>query len=141
MGHITADDAKWLVSIAIFAVLVWSVAFLVLAVLPGNPGGARQRKVDRQAARRAKGYGKQTRPLSSLAFVAMVFPPLTVIIWYALPRHVRRQALETVGVGAATDYAIGMRREVRALVRRLSRPSVIIHSAKAISRRFLPPWR
>jgi hypothetical protein len=118
MGHITADDAKWLVSIAIFAVLVWSVAFLVLAVLPGN---ARQRKVDRQAARRAKEYGKQKRPLSSLAFVAMVFPPLTVIIWYALPRHVRRQALETVGVGAATDYAIGMRREVRALVGRLIR--------------------
>ena len=117
MGHITADDAKWLVSIAIFAVLVWSVAFLVLAVLPGNLRGARQRKADRSA----KGYGKQRRPLSPLAFVAMVFPPLIGIIWYALPRHVRRQALETVGVGAATDYAIGMRREVRALVGRLIR--------------------
>jgi hypothetical protein len=49
MGHITADDAKWLVSIAIFAVLVWSVAFLVY-VQPGNPRGARQRKADRRAA-------------------------------------------------------------------------------------------
>src|SRR5215831_7667073 len=95
MGHITADDAKWLVSIAIFAVLVWSVAFLVY-VQPGTLRGARQRKADRQAARRAKGYGKQKRALSPLAFVAMVFPSLIVITWYALPPHVRRQALEGV---------------------------------------------
>jgi hypothetical protein len=116
MGHITADDAKWLVSIAIFAVLVWSVAFLVLAVWPGNSRGAKQRKADREAARRAKGYGKQKRALSPLAFVAMVFPSLIVITWHALPRHVRRQAL-----GAATDNAIGIGREVRALTRRLIR--------------------
>jgi hypothetical protein len=122
MGHITADDAKWLVSIAIFAVLVWSVAFLVLAVLPGNPRGARQRKADR-AAWRAKGYGKQKRALSPLAFVAMVFPSLIVISWYALPRHVRRQALEGVNFGAATDNAIGIGREIRAFVRRLIRVS------------------
>jgi hypothetical protein len=120
MGHITADDTIWLVSIAIFAVLVWSVAFLVLvAVPPGDLRGARQRKADRQAAWRAKGHGKQKKALSPLAFVAMIFPPLIVIIWYALPRPIRRHALETVGVGAATDYAIGMRREVRALVRRV----------------------
>jgi len=117
MGHITADDAKWLVSIAIFAVLVWSVAFLVY-VQPGNPRGARQRKADRQAAWRAKGYGKQKRALSPLAFVAMVFPSLIVITWYALPPHVRRQALEGVNFGAATNNAIGIGREVRALVRR-----------------------
>jgi hypothetical protein len=123
MGHITADDAKWLVSIAIFAVLVWSVAFLVLAVLPGNPRGARQRKADRKAAWKAKGYGKQKRALSPLAFVAMVFPSLIVIIWYALPRRVRRQALEGVNFGAATDNAIGIGRQVRALVRRLIRVS------------------
>jgi heme/copper-type cytochrome/quinol oxidase subunit 2 len=113
MGHITADDAKWLVSIAIFAVLVWSVAFLVLAVLPGNARGARQRKADRQ--------GKQKRALSPLAFVAMVFPSLVVIVWYALPRHVRRQALEGVNFGAATNNAIGIGREVRALLGRLFR--------------------
>jgi hypothetical protein len=116
MGHITADDAKWLVTIVIFALLVWSIAFLVLAVLPGNPRGARQRKADRQVAWRAKGYGKQKRALSPLAFVAMVFPSLIVITWHALPRHVRRQAL-----GAATDNAIGIGREVRALTRRLIR--------------------
>jgi hypothetical protein len=116
MGHITADDTIWLVSIAILAVLSWSVAFLVLAVRPGNSRGARQRKADRQAASRAKGYGKQKRALSPLAFVAMVFPSLIVIIWHALPRYVRRQAL-----GAATDNAIGIGREVRALTRRLIR--------------------
>jgi hypothetical protein len=115
MGHITADDAKWLVGIAIFAVLVWSVAFLVLAVWTG-PRGTRRRKADREAARRAKGYGKQKRALSPLAFVAMVFPSLIVITWHALPRHIRRQAL-----GAATDNAIGIGREVRALTRRLIR--------------------
>jgi hypothetical protein len=121
MGHITADDAKWLVGIAIFAVLVWSVAFLVLvAVPPGNPRGIRQRKADRHAAR-AKGYGKQRKALSPLAFVAMVFPPLIVMSWYALPRHVRRQALEAVDFGAATHNAIGIGREVRARVRRLIR--------------------
>ena len=120
MGHITADDAKWLVGIAIFAVLVWSVAFLVY-VQPGNPRGARQRKADRQAARRAKGYGKQKRALSPLAFVAMVFPPLIVIVWYALPRHVRHQALEGVNFGAATDNAIGIGRQVRALAASVTR--------------------
>jgi hypothetical protein len=117
MGHITADDTIWLVSIAILAVLVWSVAFLVLvAVRPGNLRGARQRKADRQAALRAKGYGQQKRALSPVAFVAMVFPSLMVIIWHALPGHVRRQAL-----GAATNNAIGIGREVRALTRRLIR--------------------
>jgi hypothetical protein len=95
MGHITADDAKWLVSIAIFAVLMWSAAFLVLAVQTGNPRRVRQRKADRQAA---KGYGKQKRALSPLTFIA-VFPPLIVMIWYALPRHVRHQALEGVKSG------------------------------------------
>ena len=90
---------------------------------PGNLRGARQRKADWQAAWRAKGYGKQKKAFSPLAFVAMVFPPMVVIVWYTLPRPVRRQALEAVGVGAATDYAIGMRREVRALVRRVFRVS------------------
>jgi hypothetical protein len=124
MGHITADDTIWLVSIVIFAVLVWSMAFLVLVtVRSGNLRGARQRKADRQAAWRAKGYEKQKKALSPLAFVAMVFPPLIVIIWYALPRHVRRQPLEGVNFGAATDNAIGIGREVRALVRRLIRVS------------------
>src|SRR5215469_11520117 len=134
MGHITADDAKWLVSIAIFAVLVWSVAFLVY-VQPGNPRGARQRKADRQAAWRAKGYGKQKRALSPLAFVAMVFPSLIVITWYALPPHVRRQALEGVNFGAATNNAIGIGREVRALVG--ARRS----SAKKSSARVMPGAR
>jgi hypothetical protein len=69
MGHITADDAKWLVSIAIFAALVWSVAFLVY-VQPGNPRGARQRKADRQAAWRAKGYAKQKRAVPIFNFSA-----------------------------------------------------------------------
>jgi hypothetical protein len=45
------------------------------------------------------------------------------IIWYALPRRVRHQAFEGVNFGAATDNAIGIGREVRALVRRLIRVS------------------
>ena len=126
MGHVTANDAKWLVSIAIFAVLVWSVAFLVLAVQPGNSRGVRQRKADRQAAWRAKGYGKQQKALSPLAFVAMVFPPLIVIIWYALPRHVRHQALEGVNFGAATDNAISLGRQVRALATSVTRRATLI---------------
>jgi hypothetical protein len=120
MGHITADDAKWLVSIAILGVLMWSVAFLVLAVQPANPRGVRQRRADRQAAWRGKGYRKQ-RALSPLAFVAMVFPPLIVIVWCALPRHVRHQALEGVNFGAATDNAIGIGRQVRALAASVTR--------------------
>jgi hypothetical protein len=134
MEHITADDAKWLVSIAIFGVLMWSVAFLVLAVQPANPRGVRQRRADRQAAWRAKGYGKQKRPLSPLAFVAMVFPPLIVIVWYALPRHVRHQALEGVNFGAATDNAIGIGRQVRALAASVTRRVKLIATACRIHR-------
>jgi hypothetical protein len=113
MGHVTPDDAKWLVGIAIFGVFGWSLAFLVLAVQPGSPRGARQR--------RAKGYGKQKRALSPLAFGAMVFPSLIVITWYALPRRVRRRALDVVDFRAATNNGIGIGREVRAAARRLIR--------------------
>ena len=115
MGHITPDDAKWLVGIPIFGVLVWSLSFLVLAVQPGNPRGARQRRADRHRRR------VQKRALSPLAFGAMVFPSLIVITWYALPRHVRRRALDVVDFRAATNNGIGLGREVRTLARRLIR--------------------